>query len=250
MFPFFQKKYFISDYLKGFTDIHNHILPGIDDGAANVEESIGLIREFGKLGVTDFIATPHIMNDYYPNTPETIKEALNQLEEALAKAGLNEVKIRIAAEYMLDQSFMELMAKEKLLTLKENFVLVEMSYFQPPINLNEILFEIQTKGYKVILAHPERYAFFHSKNLNKFVDLKNRGCYFQLNILSLTGHYGKNIQEIAFQLLNENMIDFTGTDTHQLRHLEKLGLAKLADKKITQLLPIFERTRQVFMASS
>lgn len=246
MFSIFKNRILLKDQLRGFTDIHNHILPGIDDGAANVEESIVLIKEFGKLGVTEFIATPHIMNDYYPNTPESIAKALHELQEALAKGGLDNVKIRFAAEYMLDHSFMELMAKEKLLTLKKNLVLVEMSYFQPPINLKEILFNLQTKGYKPILAHPERYAFLHSKNLDQYIDLKNRGCYFQLNILSLIGHYGKNMQETAFKLLDANMIDYIGTDTHQKRHLEKLATIKLPEKKITQLLPVFTRTIEEF----
>ncbi|HET8753378.1 MAG TPA: CpsB/CapC family capsule biosynthesis tyrosine phosphatase [Salinimicrobium sp.] len=250
MFSIFKKKVFLKDHLKDFTDIHNHILPGIDDGAGNVEESVELIREFRKMGVTNFIATPHIMNDYYPNTPETIQQALNTLQKELLETGLTEIKIRVAAEYMMDQSFLELLGQKKLLTLKDNLVLVEMSYFQPPINLEEILFQLQTHGYKPVLAHPERYAFFHSKKLEKFVDLKNRGCYFQLNFLSLTGHYGDNIQKTAFRLLEENMIDFIGTDTHQLRHLDKLSMTKLSQKKIEQILPVIERTRETFYQES
>jgi protein-tyrosine phosphatase len=246
MFSFFQKKYYLKDYLENFIDIHNHILPGIDDGASTVEDSINLIENFKEIGTTRFIATPHVMNDYYPNTPQTIKTAIEDLQQKLVQANEGNIKIRAAAEYMMDQAFMELLEKERLLTLKDDFVLVEMSYFQAPINLHEILFQLQTQQYKPVLAHPERYAFFHSKSLDSYTDLKNRGCLFQLNALSLVGHYGKNMQDIAFRLLKEGMIDFLGTDTHQLRHLEKLSTVQLSKKQIELVLPVINRTKETF----
>ncbi|MDX1760568.1 MAG: CpsB/CapC family capsule biosynthesis tyrosine phosphatase [Christiangramia sp.] len=248
MFSFFQKKYFLQDHLNGFVDIHNHILPGIDDGAPDVDASVKLIEGFEKMGITSFISTPHIMNDYYPNTAGSIAKALDNLQKHLKSLG-KEVKIKAAAEYMMDQAFLELLEKERLLCLKENLVLVEMSYFQPPINLNEILFKLQTAQYKPVLAHPERYGFFHSKSLRKYGDLKTRGCYFQLNILSLAGHYGKSIQEIAFRLLENKMIDFLGTDTHQIRHLEKLSTATVTKKQLELLLPVINRTKETFSFS-
>ena len=223
MFSLFKKKLFLKDQLAGMVDIHNHILPGIDDGAANVEDSLNLIRKFGEFGVNEFIATPHIMNDYYPNTPESINGALQLLNDKLREEGITEVKVKAAAEYMMDHSFMELMEREELLTLSENYVLVEMSYFQAPINLNEILFQLQTRSYKPLLAHPERYAFYHTRDLSKYYELKNRGCIFQLNLLSVTGHYGKHIQETALKLLERNQYDFIGTDTNQMRHLDKIS---------------------------
>ena len=248
MFSFFQKKYFLQDQLNGFVDIHNHILPGIDDGAADVDASLQLIEGFEKVGIFCFISTPHIMNDYYPNTAGSIAKAQEHLQQHLNSLGKN-VNIKAAAEYMMDQAFLELLENEKLLTLKDNMVLVEMSYFQPPINLNEILFKLQTAQYKPILAHPERYGFFHSKSLNNYEDLKTRGCFFQLNILSLTGHYGKSIQEIAYRLLENKMIDFLGTDTHQMRHLEKLSTATVNKKQLELLLPVIEKTNQTFSFS-
>lgn len=248
MFSFFQKKYYLQDHLNGFTDIHNHILPGIDDGAANVEASVELIHGFQKIGINSFISTPHIMNDYYPNTPESIGKSFQTLQEHLENLGM-EVEMKAAAEYMMDQAFFELLEKERLLCLKENLVLVEMSYFQPPINLNEILFKLQTAQYKPVLAHPERYGFFHSKSLGKYEDLKTRGCFFQLNILSLAGHYGKSIQEIAFRLLENKMVDFLGTDTHQIRHLEKLSTATVSKKQLELLLPVINRTKETFSLS-
>lgn len=249
MFSFFQKKHFLADHLSDFTDIHNHILPGIDDGAANVEISYELVRNFEQIGVRNFIATPHVMNDYYPNTPETINTALEELRGRLQTEGKEEIKLRAAAEYMMDQTFLELMQNQELLTLVENYVLVEMSYFQPPINLNAILFKLQTLQYKPVLAHPERYAFFHTRDLSKYEELKDRGCLLQLNLLSLTGHYGKHIQSIASELTRKNMIDFLGTDAHQTRHLEKIQSIRLSSRSLELLQPIIKRTGTVFKIS-
>lgn len=247
MFSIFKRKEYLIDHLQGITDIHNHILPGIDDGAANVQESLDLLLYFQKLGIDNFIATPHVMNDYYPNTSQSINTALRELEDAIKKGeNLKNVKIKCAAEYMLDQHFLELVESEKLLTLKDNYVLVEMSYFQAPINLNEILFKLQTVGYKPVLAHPERYAFYHSKDLLKYEELRNRGCKFQVNALSLTPHYGTNMQSIAQKLLEKGMIDYIGTDTHRLQHLEKLKSITINTKKSAAILKVIEKTKETF----
>ena len=249
MFSFLKKRVSIVDAMEGYIDIHNHILPGIDDGASNVDDSISLVKKMTKFGINGFIATPHIMNDYYPNTPETIGEALQKLQQTLKDEGLEKVQIKAAAEYMMDQSFLNLIENEELLTLYESYVLVEMSYLQAPINLNNILFQLQTKRYKPVLAHPERYAYFHSRTLEKYEEVKARGCLFQLNILSLTGHYGKNIQKTAFKLLEENLIDFIGTDTHQMRHLEKLSEATIPEKEFDSLRELLKRTTETFKPS-
>lgn len=246
MFSLFSKKVLLKDHFTDFVDIHNHILPGLDDGASTVDDSLELLLKFSEMGITNFIATPHVMNDYYPNTPETITTALATLKNALRSKGLTNFKISAAAEYMMDQAFLELMEREKLLCLKKNFVLVEMSYFQAPININEILFKLQTRQYKPVLAHPERYIYLHSKKLEKYLELKERGCCFQINALSLVGHYGKNIQDAAYALLDQELIDFIGTDTHQLRHLEKLDTLKIPQKRSRQLEPIIKQTKNTF----
>lgn len=246
MFSIFSKKYYLQDLLEGSIDIHNHILPGIDDGATEVNDSLALIDRFGKMGIKNFIATPHIMNDYYPNTPATISAALQEVTAALTAAGRTDVNVKAAAEYMMDHSFIDILENEEILCLHQDYVLVEMSYFQAPINLNEILFKLQTRKFRPVLAHPERYAYYHSKKLEKYKELKERGCYFQLNILSLIGHYGTNIQAAAFALLDNDMIDFIGSDTHQLRHLEKLSAAKIPQKRFNQLAPIFKNTMDTF----
>jgi protein-tyrosine phosphatase len=247
MLSIFQKKIYLKDLLEGLIDIHNHILPGIDDGAGSINDSLELIRKMKMLGYTRFICTPHIMNDYYPNTPSTINPALENLRQAIAgEPEMDKVEIKAAAEYMMDQSFMELIEKEKLLVLKDKYLLVEMSYFQAPINLKEILFKIQTHGYRPVLAHPERYAFYHARDLKKYEELKNRGCLLQLNALSLSTHYGSNMQHTALKLLEAGMIDFIGSDTHRMQHLEKLEAIKLTKKQTAQLQPVIERTKEKF----
>jgi len=247
MISIFRKKEFLIDQLEGITDIHNHILPGIDDGAATIDDSILLLEKFKNLGITKFIATPHIMNDFYPNTSETIKEALDKLKDKIDKTdSLKNTEIRFAAEYMMDQSFLDLLHEHKLLTLKDNMVLVEISYFQAPINLSEILFKLQTSGYRPVLAHPERYAFYHSKDLSKYKNLKERGCLFQLNALSLTQHYGGDMQKIAYKLLEAGMIDFIGTDTHRVQHLEKLSNTVIPRKNKDSVYKMISKTREYF----
>lgn len=244
MISFFQKKIFFVDLLEGFTDFHNHLLPGIDDGAASPEASLKMIEKFEKFGVNRFVCTPHVMGDYYPNTKETIGNALEKLKPLLS----SQIEISAAGEYMMDQHLMDNLEEgEKMLPITGNNVLVEMSYFQAPINLKEILFKILTSGQKPILAHPERYAYYHSKNLEKYKDLKNRGCSFQMNMLSLTPHYGLGMQKTANQLLEAGMIDYLSSDTHRLEHLEKLEKIKLNKKQVQLIEPVIEKSKALFI---
>ncbi len=209
----------------GFVDIHSHLLPGIDDGSPDLDTSIELIQKMSSYGIKNFVTTPHILGEMYPNTPEIIKEKLQLVQEELKKRNITDINIDAAAEYMLDEQFSIILEEGELLTIKGNLVLVEMSYFSPPINLFEILFQLQLKGYKPILAHPERYNSYHT-DFRMYQKLKNAGCLFQLNLLSLTEHYGKYVQKTTDRLLKENMYDFVGTDTHHINHLkllEKIG---------------------------
>ncbi|TXD47803.1 MULTISPECIES: tyrosine-protein phosphatase [unclassified Polaribacter] len=204
-----------------FVDIHSHLLPGIDDGAKDLNDSISLIQKMSSFGITNFITTPHILGDLYPNTPEIINGKLKLVQDELLKRDITNISIHAAAEYMIDEKFTVIMEEENLLTLKDNLVLVEMSYYSPPINLYEILFQLQLKGYKPILAHPERYFSYH-KDFQSYYKLKNAGCLFQLNLLSLTEQYGKHVQKVTKRLLKENLYDFVGTDTHHEEHLQLL----------------------------
>ena len=205
----------------GFIDIHSHLLPGIDDGAKNLENSIELIQKMSSYGIKNFITTPHVLGDVYPNSSQTIKEKLIEVQNELKRQNITDITVSAAAEYMMDEQFIELLKKDDILTLKDNYILVEMSYFSAPFNLYEILFDIQLKGYKPILAHPERYNFYHN-DFENYYKLKKAGCLFQLNLLSLTPQYGKNVQKVCSKLLQEGLYDFVGTDTHHLKHLELL----------------------------
>ena len=207
---------------EGFVDIHSHLLPGIDDGAKNLDNSIELIQKMSSYGIKNFITTPHVLGDVYPNSSKTILEKLELVKKELIKRNITDVTINAAAEYMMDEQFSKLLEKKDILTLKDNYVLVEMSYFSPPMNLYDILFEIQLKGYKPILAHPERYIFYHN-NFDNYYKLKKAGCLFQLNLLSLTEQYGKGVQKIANKLIKENLYNFVATDTHHHNHLNLLS---------------------------
>ena len=222
MFFFKKKEIPLHEFFpKGFVDMHSHLLPGIDDGAKDLETSIALIQKMASYGIKNIITTSHVLGDVYPNTPEIIERALKEVRAALQERNITDITIDAAAEYMLDEQFSAILEKDKLLTLKDNYVLVEMSYFNAPINLYELLFEIQLKGYKPVLAHPERYNFYHH-NFKEYYKLKTSGCLFQLNLLSLTEHYGKQVQKTAEKLLKEHMYDFAGTDVHHQNHLNVL----------------------------
>ncbi|WP_406683875.1 histidinol phosphatase [Seonamhaeicola sp. MEBiC1930] len=246
MFYFFSKKLYVRDLLEGFVDIHSHILPGIDDGSKSVDESIHLIRKLTELGVSEFIPTPHIMQDFYPNTDESIGNSYQILLDGLCETSwLSEITINPAAEYMLDDNFEKLLKNQDLYTLKKNYVLVEMSYYQAPINLEDIIFDIKSKGYIPVLAHPERYSFYHN-NLHYYKRLKQLGCLFQLNLLSLSEHYGKQVEKVGKYLIEENLIDFVGTDTHNKKHISKLSKLSVNNKIFEPLKTIVDSTNTVF----
>ncbi|MFD1162222.1 tyrosine-protein phosphatase [Hwangdonia seohaensis] len=245
MFHFFSKKVFLKDLLEGFVDIHSHILPGIDDGAKDTSESKELIKGLQALGVKQFMPTPHVMQDFYPNTDETIGDAYQKLLSALDPKLLSEITINPAAEYMLDDNFQKQLETQELFTLKGNYLLIEMSYFQPPINLEEIIFKIKSKGYLPILAHPERYSFYHDTK-DYYLKLKQLGCFFQLNLLSLSDHYGKNVEKTAHYLIEEQLIDFVATDTHNAFHIKKLSNLTLNKNLAKKLSDIIEKTCKTF----
>ncbi len=184
-------------------------------------------------GIKKFITTPHVLGDVYPNSSKIIKEKLEDVRKELKNRGIHDISIRAAAEYMMDEQFSKRLENNDILTLKDDFILVEMSYFNAPLNLFEVLFEIQLKGYKPVLAHPERYNFYHN-DFENYYKLRKAGCLFQLNLLSLTEHYGKAVQKISHQLLKKDCYDFVGTDTHHHHHLELLK--KIGNQKTQKLI--------------
>ena len=201
-------------------DMHSHLLPGIDDGAKDLEDSLNMITGLLDLGYKEFITTPHIMGDYYRNSKDTIFPALDEVRNELVKKNIS-CKISAAAEYYLDEWFYEKVKKgEEFLTLKDNYLLVETSYINKPANFRAVLFDLQSAGYSVVLAHPERYSYLFS-SFDLFEELYELKMNFQININSLSGHYGKESKKFAEQLIKKNMVDFIGTDCHGMRHIEK-----------------------------
>ncbi|SEB70292.1 Tyrosine-protein phosphatase YwqE [Tenacibaculum sp. MAR_2009_124] len=230
-------------FTNDFVDIHSHLLPGIDDGAKDLENSIQLIEKMSSYGINNFVTTPHVLGDVYPNSSELILEKSNEVKSELIKRGYKNIQFRAAAEYMMDEKFVDRLANDDILTLKDNYILVEMSYFNAPFNLFDILFEIQLKGYKPVLAHPERYNFYH-KDFQMYYKLKKAGCVFQLNLLSLTEQYGKGVQKITNKLLEEGLYDFVGTDTHHMNHLRLLN--KIGEKKTIKKIETLIKNNTIF----
>jgi len=199
--------------------MHSHILPGIDDGAQNIEQSLILASHFSNLGFTKLVATPHIMADYYRNTPETIGRALDTLQEALLKNN-SALSVQAAAEYYVDEAFEKKLMQKELLTFGNNFVLFELSFINPPQNLIDILYRIQDAGYVPVLAHPERYPYYGS--IENYLQIRDSGCNLQINTIALTGYYGHEARKMAEELVDYNAVDFIGSDMHHPKHAAAL----------------------------
>ncbi|PJB11996.1 MAG: histidinol phosphatase [Flavobacteriales bacterium CG_4_9_14_3_um_filter_40_17] len=227
---------------EGFVDIHNHILPGIDDGAKTFADSLKMLEAYSKYQITQIVATPHIIQGVWPNDENSITAAYNQLLSKLNDSVYSDFTIRYAAEYMMDEGFLTLVKQKALLPIKDNMVLLEMSYFNPPLNLKELLFEVQLQGYVPILAHPERYFSYHSQ-FDAYLKLKQAGCLFQLNLLSLIGFYGLPSQKAALKILDKGLYDFAGTDAHKAEHLKLLKNIK-KNSIIKKLKPLIENSKR------
>tara|TARA_B100000965_G_scaffold248191_1_gene208489 strand:+ start:440 stop:1174 length:735 start_codon:yes stop_codon:yes gene_type:complete len=195
-------------------DLHSHLIPGIDDGAKDLDDSVTIIKELINQGFSKIITTPHIMSDLYKNTPETIHSGLEILKRRLANDNI-EIDISAAAEYYVDYDFEQRIGNEKFLTFGEKYLLIEFSFLEAPRNMYDIIFKLQLEGYVVVLAHPARYQYF---NLKDYESLINRGVLFQLNLLSLIGYYSNQVKTNAKLLIDNKFVSFVGTDCHNLNH--------------------------------
>lgn len=202
------------------TDMHSHILPGIDDGAKNIGDSILLAKRFKELGYKKLVATPHVMADYFRNTPDIIHNALCKLREGLLQNNID-LDVDAAAEYYLDETFENKIAKKEVLTFGPNYLLFELSFINPPHNLYEVIAKMQDAGYQPVLAHPERYPYFQN-SIESYQQIRETGCFLQLNTIALTGYYGKGTKQTAEELIDNYCIDFLGSDMHHLRHADAL----------------------------
>lgn len=203
------------------TDMHSHLLPGIDDGSKDMESTLHFIRGMKALGYQKLITTPHIMWDMYRNTPAIINQKLEEVRHALKQENID-IELHAAAEYFLDEHVEELLkTKQPLLTISDNKVLTEFSMAFASLNIKDLLFEMQMQGYQPVIAHPERYIYLQ-KNKEFYTELKDIGCMFQLNLLSISGHYGRSVNELAQYLLKNDFYDMIGTDLHHSGHLDGL----------------------------
>jgi len=219
MFNFFRKKEShkdIANYSSIAVDMHSHVLPGIDDGAQNPQESIYLIRKMMDAGITKIVATPHIMADYYRNTAETINGALNVLKEELVKENID-IVVEAAAEHYFDETFENRIDDGKLMIMGKNYVLFELSFISVPPNVFAVVQKLLERGYKPILAHPERYSYM---DINQIKAFRDWGCNLQLNTISLTGYYGKTALKMAESLVDNHLVDFISSDMHHPKHAE------------------------------
>lgn len=222
---FYSKSSFVeSDFLQGYTDWHCHLLPGIDDGVQTMDETLQILASYEEHGVGEVWFTPHIMEDI-PNSTTDLREKFQELQ-AIYKGS---VKLHLAAENMLDNLFEERLAANDLLPLGKDgqHLLVETSYFNPPLGLNDILLRIKSKGYFPVLAHPERYVYMKDSDYRQ---LKSIGIKFQLNLPGLTGFYGPEVKKKAEWILNNGFYDLTGSDTHRLKVWETTITRKIRTK--------------------
>ncbi len=217
------------------TDIHSHLLPGIDDGVKTMEEAMEVIGMLVQQGFTKLITTPHIMTDYYKNTPEIIRSKLDEVKAELARQQIK-VQLEAAAEYYLDEHFYQAVSQgNELLTFGNNYLLFETSFTIAPLILKEVLFKLNSAGYKPVFAHPERYSYLQQNKtlLNELID---QGLLFQLNMLSLTDYYGAGVTKTARQLIKQNAIAFVGSDCHNALMAAKL--AEAYQSKLAHQLPV------------
>ena len=241
IFDLFKSKPTISEIIpKGSVDIHSHILPGIDDGPKNAKSSIILIDEMKKLGYKKIIGTPHSYKNIHDNTSESIKASFNLIEKKV-----NNVSLKYASEYYLDFDFINRIG-DNLLCIKDKMILVETNLINHSPNFFEIIFDLIMSGYKPIIAHPERYLYFKDNHYKK---LKNMGCLFQINLLSLTEYYGNEVMKRSNLLIKNNLIDFTGSDIHNINFItamKKLKI-KLSKNNIKLIEEKIKKTNEIFL---
>jgi protein-tyrosine phosphatase len=222
-------------------DMHSHLLPGLDDGAETLAHSLELLRELRALGFRKLIMTPHIMGDFYKNTPTTIRAALTDLQQAAVEAGLGDVALECAAEYYLDEWLSQkIINGTELLSFggEHRYLLFETSYMNEPFNLPHTIFALKAAGYQPVLAHPERYTYLYGR-FSEIEKLKKEyGVLLQLNLNSLAGYYSPHARRVAEQMIDGGLVDFVGTDTHHLRHTAALASKTVASPYFHKLLAL------------
>ncbi len=198
-------------------DMHSHLIPGIDDGSPSMDHTIAMLAKFEQMGFRKVITTPHILNDVHPNTPETILGGLADVRAEIQRLGMS-IEIEAAAEYYCDETFLPLIEQNKILSFGQNLVLMEFGFLSPSQYEAQALFNLQVAGYVPVIAHYERYPYYFG-DFKKVDELRERNILIQVNLNSLTGHYGPGVKKMAEQLIKNKQVDFLGTDCHRMEHL-------------------------------
>ena len=198
------------------TDVHSHILPGVDHGSQSLEQSLEMLRAEAEMGVKRVILTSHVTAITFENTRETLTDAFLKLKDAVTDEGLD-MELFLSAEYRMDEYFDKEYAADHLIPMPGNHILLENSFQQELMNLDELMFDLQVKGYRTILAHPERYPYY-SRRHKRYEQLHNAGARFQVNILSFTGYFGEEARDSALWLAKNGYIDYLGSDMHNVKH--------------------------------
>lgn len=204
------------------TDMHCHVIPGVDDGSPDTDTSMTLLGHMSEWGFKRIFASPHSTQDRFENTPQTVAEPYGELKRAISDAGMP-VEFHHHMEYRIDEFFLQQLDADNIVTLPGNFILIENSFSHEPWGLNNIVYNLINRGYNPILAHPERYSYYAINHHDRYESLNALGLYFQVNLLSLAGHYGKMEREAAVFLLKKGWAQFVGTDLHRMSHVETIN---------------------------
>ena len=220
------------------TDMHCHLIPRVDDGSKCIEESIECLQTLQAVGFNKVIITPHFQYPRFPNDEDDIRHRYEEVKQQAKEQGV-EIELRgIGGEYRIDSGFQARLDNPRFLKIGDKYVLVEFSLHQQMMGSDEMIFDLQMKGYDVILAHPERYPYMNINGM-RMEQLKNQGVFFQINALSLGGFYGDDAKQRAYDMLERGWVEFMGTDTHNTMYAQ--ALVDLShDRKVEKVLEKYE----------
>ena len=212
-------------------DIHSHILPGIDDGARTLYDSVEIARELASQGITDIIATPHYVNETkYVSPRGHNRRLLMELRKKLAEEGVK-VNVYLGNEIYIDEEIEKLIKMGKISTLADSrYLLVELPLHEKYQNYEDVLGSLLNVGYQVVLAHPERYEIVQ-EDYGVAKELYEMGVLFQCNLCSIVGKYGKNARKMIRKLAKDKMIFAFGSDIHRCSRTNQI---KVAQRKIAK----------------
>jgi len=214
-------------------EVHNHVLPGLDDGARSMQDALQMMFFWVEMGYQKVITTPH-HSTYFPTQSVDIEEKLLQLRHQMQEQEMP-IQLTAAAEYLLERELLEKASQLRFFGPKR-YLLVELGFDMLPIGWEEAFFALQQQGYTIVIAHPERYAYATPDRLKSWYE---RGYFLQINLLSLAGYYGRSEMERAEYLLEKNWVHFVGSDMHhpgQISYLREALQKKVLRRRLDKFL--------------